>query len=395
MSDNRQYACDLPFHHMSMRPDGQIFPCCYFRWEEVPNDLTSGHPDPFNHPFLKNIRAKMLNDQYIEGCSKCYADEKASGRSMRLDMNNRNIEFGFPETGRGKIPKLTNIDLALSNVCNNKCRMCGPLLSTQWYADAKKMGYPFDQKGVVARNSIVEDYDLSDLRFIKLLGGEPLMEQEKFIKVLRKCNLEELTILLVTNTTLRPNDELLDLLKKCKKITIQLSVDSHGTINEFLRKGSNWNQVEENVVWYKETFKDYPVDISMHSVASIYNVNLVQDLINYTVEKEIFHNYVVVDGPNWMMPRNLPEEIKEIVINKIQKEKTKFVVPNNKKIFDLLIHEIKQPGDFGMFIRNDIRMNQIRNEHWKDLNPWLWNLVKPYIIEDILEPGQIDYINEL
>jgi hypothetical protein len=40
-------------------------------------------------------------------------------------------------------------------------------------------------------------------------------------------------------------------------------------------------------------------------------------------------------------------------------------------------------------------MNQIRNEHWKDLNPWLWNLVKDYIEEDILEPGQIDYINEL
>ena len=79
--DKRKHGCDLPFHHMSMRPDGQIFPCCYFRWEEVPEDLNSNHPDPFNHPFLQNIRAKMLNDEYIEGCSKCYTDERVSERS--------------------------------------------------------------------------------------------------------------------------------------------------------------------------------------------------------------------------------------------------------------------------------------------------------------------------
>jgi MoaA/NifB/PqqE/SkfB family radical SAM enzyme len=381
--DKRKHGCDLPFHHMSMRPDGQIFPCCYFRWEEVPEDLNSNHPDPFNHPFLQNIRAKMLNDEYIEGCSKCYTDERVSGRSMRLDMNNPNNQFGWPKTGRGKIPKLTNIDLALSNVCNNKCRMCGPLLSTQWYADAKKMGYPFDQKGIVARNSIVEDYDLSDLRFIKLLGGEPLMEQEKFIKVLRKCNLSDLQILMVTNTTLRPNQELLDLLKQCRKITIQLSVDSYGKINEFLRKGSDWEQTKENIIWYKETFKDYPVDVSVHSVASFYNVNLVHELIDFCIESKLFHNYVVVDGPNWMGPRNLPPEIKPKILEYLKVKQDEYP-ENHKKIFRLLKNEIIQPGDFGMFIRNDIRLNNIRNENWEHLNPWLWNEIQPYIVPEIL-----------
>lgn len=379
--DKRKHGCDLPFHHMSMRPDGQIFPCCYFRPDEVPADLNSSYNDPFNHPFLKKIRIKMLKDEYIEGCSKCYADESASGRSMRLDMNNPSTIFGFPKTGRGKIPKLTNIDLALSNVCNNKCRMCGPLLSTQWYSDAKKMGYPFNQKGVVARNSIIEDYDLGDLRFIKLLGGEPLMEQDKFIKVLKKCNLKELTILMVSNTTLRPNKELLDLLKQCKKITIQLSVDSYGKLNDFLRKGSEWNQVEENIKWYKNTVKNYPVDISLHSVASIYNVNLIQELIDYAIKHELYHNYVVVDGPNWMMPKNLPEEIKPKVISILQQHREKYT---NKKIFDLLISEIQTTGDFGMFIRNDIRLNKIRSESWEHLNPWLWNEIQPYIVPEIL-----------
>jgi MoaA/NifB/PqqE/SkfB family radical SAM enzyme len=383
--DNRKYGCNLPFHHMSMRPDGQIFPCCYFRWEEVPEDLNSSHRDPFQHPFLVELRKKMRRDEYIEGCSKCYADEAASGRSMRLDMNNPETIFGLPEynEGRGVIPKLTNIDLALSNVCNNKCRMCGPMLSTQWYADAKKMGYEFDQKGVVARNSIVEDYDLSDLRFIKLLGGEPLMEQEKFIKVLKKCNLSKLTILLVSNATLQPNKELTELLKKCKKVSITLSVDSYGKINDFLRKGSNWETVEENIKWYNNTFNGYPVIISLHSVASLYNVNLIHELIDYCIERNMYHNYVVVDGPNWMGPRNLPEEIKPKILKYLETSINRYN-EQHKKIFKLLKHEVSQPGDFGMFIRNDIRLNKIRSESWEHLNPWLWNEIQPYIVSEIL-----------
>lgn len=385
MTKIRKYGCNLPFHHMAIQPNGKIRPCCYFRWEEVPEDLNISHPDPFYHPFLKDIRRKMLKDEYVKGCSKCYADEEASGKSMRLDMNDPESDFGFPKhnEGRGIIPKLTNIDLALSNVCNNKCRMCGPALSTQWYSDAKKMGYDFEQRGVVAHNSIIEDYDLSNLQFIKLIGGEPLMEQEKFIKVLKKCNLHNLKILLVTNTTLTPNEELTELLKQCKKVNITLSVDSYGKINDFLRKGSSWETVEKNIEWYTKTFKDYPVDLNIHSVASLYNVNLVHELIDYTIENNIFHQYVVVDGPNWLMPRNLPEEIKPEIIDFL-KAKYPLYDTKHSQIFKLLEHEINQPGDFGMFIRNNIKLNEIRNEDWKDLNPWLWNKIQPYITKDIL-----------
>lgn len=377
-----KHRCVLPFHHMAIRPNGSIRPCCYFREETVPHDLTTAHPDPFNHPFLQDIRERMLKDEYIEGCSKCYADEEASGKSMRTDMNSPFTDFGLPKENRGKVTKLTNLDLAFSNVCNNKCRMCGPELSTQWYSDAKKMLYGFEQRGVLARNSIVEDYDLKDLQFIKFLGGEPLMEQDKFIKLLQKCTLSNLTILLVTNTTQRPNQELTELFKQCKKMTITFSIDSHGAMNDFLRKGSNWQQVEENVAWYKETFAGYPIDLSVHSVASFYNINLIEDLIHWCKEHKLYHDYVVVDGPNWIMPRHIPDPVKQELIPQLQRQADTY--GRNGKIFKLLINELEQDGDFGMFIRNDIRLNRIRNENWETLNPWLWKTIQPYIKEDIL-----------
>jgi len=375
-----KHACVMPFHHMAMRPDGQIFPCCVFRQEEVPEDLNVSHPDPFNHEYMNWLRQKMLNDEYVHGCRKCYEDEKHSARSMRTDLISPwGGDFGLPteEEGLGRIKKLTNIDLALSNVCNNKCRMCMPQLSTHWYSDAKKLGMEIP-KGIITDNTIVDNYDLSDLRFIKVLGGEPMMEQAKLKKVLKKCTLENITILLVTNASITPDDELLDLLKQCKNVNIDLSIDSYGTLNEFLRKDSNWENVSNNVQWYKQHFDN----INVHSAISAYNVNKLHEIIDFCKENELFHEVVVVDGPRWMQPRNLPNEIKPWLLDYLN-DLEKNTTVNYKKIINLLKNEMNVEGDFGLFVRNDAQLNKIRNEHWMDKNTELWNKIEPLITPEL------------
>jgi sulfatase maturation enzyme AslB (radical SAM superfamily) len=375
-----KHACVMPFHHMAMRPDGQIFPCCVFRQEEVPDDLNVAHPDPFNHEYMNWLRQKMLNDEYVHGCKKCYEDEKHSARSMRTDLISPwGGDFGLPseEEGLGRVKKLTNIDLALSNVCNNKCRMCMPQLSTHWYSDAKKLGMEIP-KGVITNNTIVDSYDLSDLRFIKVLGGEPMMEQAKLKKVLNKCTLENITILLVTNVSILPDDELLDLLKQCKNVNIDLSIDSYGTLNEFLRKDSNWQNVYNNIQWYKEHFDN----INVHSAISAYNVNKLHEIINFCVEQKLYHECVVVDGPQWMQPRNLPNEIKSWLLDYLEDLENNTTVIY-KKIINLLKNEMKTDGDFGLFVRNDAQFNKIRNEHWMDKNEELWNRIEKLITPEL------------
>lgn len=375
-----KHACVMPFHHMAMRPDGQIFPCCVFRQEEVPEDLNVAHPDPFNHEYMNWLRQKMLNDEYVHGCKKCYEDEKHSARSMRTDLVAPwGGDFGLPseEEGLGKVKKLTNIDLALSNVCNNKCRMCMPQLSTHWYSDAKKLGMEIP-KGVITDNTIVDEYDLSDLRFIKVLGGEPMMEQAKLKKVLNKCTLENITILLVTNVSILPDDELLSLLKQCKNVNIDLSIDSYGTLNEFLRKDSNWQNVYNNIQWYRKHFGN----INVHSAISIYNVNKLHEIINFCAEQKLYHEVVVVDGPQWMQPRNLPQEVKPWIIEYLNNLESNVPV-TYRKIINLLHNEMNVEGDFGMFVRNDSKMNKIRNEHWMDKNPELWDKIENLITPEL------------
>ncbi len=380
MSKLPKHACVMPFHHMAMRPDGQIFPCCVFDQDDVPKDLNVSHHDPFNHEYMNYLRQKMLNDEYVHGCRKCYEDEKHSARSMRTDLVAPwTGDFGLPtvEEGRGKIKKLTNIDLALSNVCNNKCRMCMPSLSTHWYSDAKKLGMEIP-RGVVTDNTIVDDYDLSDLRFIKVLGGEPMMEQAKLKKVLKKCTLENITILLVTNVSILPDEELLSLLKQCNKVNIDLSIDSYGTLNDFLRKDSDWTNVYNNIQWYKQNFEN----INVHSAISIYNANKLHEIIDFCAEQGLWHECVVVDGPKWMQPRNMPEQLKSWMKEYIDSISSKYDI-RYKKIFNLLRNEMNVEGDFGLFVRNDSKLNKIRNEHWMAKNEELWNKIEPLITPEL------------
>jgi pyruvate-formate lyase-activating enzyme len=364
---------------MAIRPSGQIYPCCVYKSmnNDLPSSLNTSHEDPFNHPYMVELREKMLRDEYIPNCETCYRDEKVTGRSMRTHMAEIGDNFGLPEPDDpilGVEPLLTNIDMTFSNACNNSCRMCGPELSTHWYSDAKKLGYAIP-RGVVAKNNIIEnDYDLTSLRYVKILGGEPLLEPQKLKNFLRKCNREQLGILFVTNCTLLPDEEIVQLLNECKDVKMNLSIDAYGPLNDFLRKGSQWETVDYNIRWFNERFRT-----SVHSVTSIYGVNKIHEIIDYvnSINEHIFHNGVIINGPPFMQPRHLPDPVKQHLQNYADVCIVRY--PNNTKVFKLLKHELNQQGDFNEFLMYDEQLNKLRNEHWRDKNPELWNMVKEHI----------------
>lgn len=364
--------CPLPFSHMAIRPNGRVFPCCNFRWDGVPEDLHLNHPDTFNHPFLKEIREKMKNNELVDGCSNCYLSEEKTGKSMRQFFLERIDEYDMPSTPTDDI-QITYLDLALSNACNNKCRMCNADLSTSWYSDWKALGRSIP-KGLLEKPKVLENYDLSKLRFLKLIGGEPLMEQPKFIDVLSRCNRKDLSILLTTNATLIPNDELFSLIKECRSFKVNLSIDAFGSLNDFLRKGSKWEKTIEVIKWFYDNFPHK--DVTVFGVVSIYNVNCLDKLYLFLKEKfpEISLVYIMVDGPDWMSPKNLPENVKSLLLEKINIWERNINVP----IWNLIRNEFSKNGDFREFIRQDKKLNDLRNEFWGDHNTELYEMVKQF-----------------
>ena len=106
---------------------------------------------------------------------------------------------------------------------------------------------------------------------------------------------------------------------------------------------------------------------------SIYNINCLDVLSNYIKSNfpTVYHRHVIVDGEEWMYPSNLPNDIKILI-----EEKLKTLSIDN---LDYIIDFMNRPGNFKTFIDRDKKINSIRNEHWKDSNEELYNLVKKYI----------------
>ena len=375
-----KHRCLLPFHHIAVRPDNQVFPCCNFRWEHTPDDLNLQHPDVFNHPFMQQLRESMIKDEYVAGCSMCYDNEKITNKSMRLGFINQ-LGTNIPEK-----PVLTHLDLALSNVCNNRCRMCSPGLSTNWYSDAIKLGLDFfgvnlrhGMSGVKYSKELYEIYDFSKLRHIKLIGGEPLMEEKKFIDILKKCNLSQLRIFLTTNTTLIPSEELNSLFQQCEFLSVNLSVDAYGSMNGFLRKGSQWETVEKVIDWFVE---NHPNNkrclVRLFSVISIYNVNnfyKLKEYINYRYKYKIDIEWKMVDGRDWLKCFNLPLEVKHNILLSLRDKVDQITY---KMVENEMLRKL---GSFNSFLEVDNKLNNIRSEHWKDHNPELYDMLKEYIQE--------------
>lgn len=363
--------CPLPWHHFAIRPDGRLYPCCYFRHEDTPEEFNLSHKDVFNHPFLLSLREQIKNGHPVEGCKQCYQNEKTSGRSMRLESLENSKEItGKPFTIPDQ-PNLVYIDLALSNVCNNRCRMCGPELSTNWYPDAKALGIPIN-KGIIENVDPLKNIDVTQLKYLKLIGGEPMLEQEKFIKILERCTLPELSIFLATNVTTRPNAELMKLFRRCKQVKIACSIDAFGQLNNFLRKGSVWEEVDKNLRWYSNNFEI----VMIHSVVSIYNINQIEKLLEHVKDKypNVHFQYVMVDGPDWMRPSNLPVEVKDTIMKKINLLDYDEIIEFRGLVYD----HMSRRGSFSKFKEMDDKLNQLRNEHWKDANPELYEMLKEY-----------------
>ena len=108
-----------------------------------------------NSDTLKDIRKSMLNDEWHPECIRCQKEEKAGMSSMRLMYEDRwkdkfTLEDAIPMTDEdGSLPDEHTpffYDLQLGNLCNLKCRICRPTVSSSWIPDYVKL-YPGSPMG--------------------------------------------------------------------------------------------------------------------------------------------------------------------------------------------------------------------------------------------------------
>lgn len=266
-----------------MHVDGTVLPCCMFDDEKIPNKnlaipkTKDGIQSAFNSELFEDVRQRMSNEEEIPECHRCWHSERTSNDSLRL----QSFE-GFGDYIGNK--KIRYIETAFSSHCNLACRMCNETFSSKW----KLVNNPGMSPDTTIDNDSLDYYDgdLSGLKLIKLVGGEPLLDKkhEPFLKMLfdKSDSPDDIILYYNTNGTIRPKQLVLDFWKKAKKVIIVFSIDGIGELNEILRPPHDWKTISDNVDYFK-TLKDINFEFRMHTVISVANIKHLIPMVQYSM----------------------------------------------------------------------------------------------------------------
>lgn len=348
--------CSVPWLQIHTEPDGQVSPCCYY---SLKPKYTLGNwnqdklQDIFHNEKWNDLRKQFLEGKRPSPCSRCWKEEDSGIYSMRQQFNHRyqrwpdskNInnynkfiditKTALPDGSVGDI-KLATIDLIFNNLCNFKCRSCGPGLSTSWAADTIKLGIPVRtlqtndniahmKEDLINLVGMVDPY--TEIHFS---GGEPMMQEEhyEFLKLLIERKNTDVKIRYNTNlsTYKLKNYNAFELLKHFENVFIVGSIDAMGPKGEYIRKGFDWQVALD---WIK-TCKEYLPNISfgISAVYSLFNCEAAIDLHRFVCENDLFKSHTgetfgfhlnVLHFPDYIRTTVLPVETKKRVTEKIQK----------------------------------------------------------------------------
>ena len=327
MSKNqKQVFCVAPFVNVWYRNSGDYYtmrPCCEtrtdgFYWKEK-NEETSKQDmfeNYWNSKYIKDIRRSMMENKPHKICTDCVAIENKTGRSHRADYErylqdkDDSVEMNIESGNQWKEP--LTLDYRPSNLCNLKCRMCGPGSSTEWakeidkninteYSKLNKMSdgtevYYFNnaQDRLYDKELTFDDQwknvPLKNIRRAAFLGGEPLLQNETFeiMSYWAENNNTNIRIQITTNGT-NFTKQWIDLFKKFTNIKIVLSSDGVDNTFNYIRTNANWNKVKENVT---ELAKLKNIEVVYSYTIQMYNSFNLVDILDFLRKWNIDHTHL-------------------------------------------------------------------------------------------------------
>lgn len=320
--------CALLNNHMCAGVDGFWRVCCKFRGQPRVDINDMSFSEFIKLDEYQDVVEKMSNGWH-KGCITCKNVEQEGRVESLRQYANRTFSI---ENG------IESIEISLSNDCNLRCRMCGPMYSTKWVDLIKQ--HPetselqeFDPvlKNVVNHtlNQVIGNEDLSNLKVVKYLGGEPFISTEivNLFKLLDDRNIiQNIEFHTNTNCTYFPS-KFVNYLQKFKRIIITLSIDGYGPLNEYIRDGKSWDVVDKNVLLWNQFKKDTNAILLITPSVQAYNIHDLANIKHYADSHQIKYKFQHVRQPPYFTIDALPKEYLLSVKNNynwVEVEKAKF-----------------------------------------------------------------------
>ena len=288
--------CILPWIHVYANPDGNVLPCCIGDWKMPMGNVQENTIDEImNNDRFKTMRSKMLQGERCEECMACYSNEEAGNNSFRQSVNiqfEKYIPDALSTQSDGTLDemKLRYLDVRWSNICNFKCRSCSSTYSSSWATeDGKDKVYIF--AGGDTNDDLYKQFEphFDTIEEFYFAGGEPLLTDKHYAILEYLIEHGRTDVKLRYNSNLSvlryKNKNIIDLWKQFENVNVGASIDSWGERAEYIREGTDWNTLENNIRLIR---RETPhVNLQTDTVVSIFNVLTIPELMRYLIDNEL------------------------------------------------------------------------------------------------------------
>ena len=293
------FYCAAPWRGLHINPRGDVKTCCAGNPNMLGNLNNHGIEEILNSDLMVEIRSSLAQGQPHEYCSNCVRAERFGADSERQWHNNVNPGFDYATAGN-KYHYPVIVDVRWNTTCNLSCNYCGEACSSKW---ASIKGIPV-KSGARPYYEAVCDFieqHYEHIHEVALVGGEPLLlpENERLLDVIPK----DAIVTLITNLSVDlENNKIFRKLKNRNKVGWSMSFDNIGERLEYVRHGSNWNQIQNNLTVIKDLMKTQGQWGGIHAVYNIYNATRICELREFAEETKTTVLWQNLFQPDYLDP---------------------------------------------------------------------------------------------
>jgi MoaA/NifB/PqqE/SkfB family radical SAM enzyme len=373
----------------------------------VGDTQTQSLQEIWNGPEMRELRMNMLQDTPSKECRRCYELEENGMGTLRqgsIDNFGKNhwdkVDATSDDGSAGEV-NMSYLDIRFSNLCNLKCRSCGPQFSSSWFEDHKEAyGDPGHKKILKVRDDMLNFMDeleplLGSVERVYWAGGEPLITEEHY-RILDKwieMGKRDVAMDYTTNFTQMyyKKKTAFDYWNKFENVRVAASLDANHARGEYLRKNMVWSEVVQK---RRDMIEQCPhVYFELTPTVSVYNVLNICDFHKEWIEEGLLEpsniRINILLDPTYMRLSILPPWIKEKVhkryeehidylkqFNNTLNEKDKninSVIQDYKNILQYM--EQDRTDELKMWQWKTNKMDYIRKENVFDVFPELKDII--------------------
>lgn len=324
------FYCAAPWRGLHINPRGDVKTCCAGNPNMLDNLNSSSITEILNSPKLVEIRNSMAQGHAHEYCSNCVKAERFGADSERQWHNRVNPDLDYTAAGNQyHYPVI--VDVRWNTTCNLSCNYCDPSASSKW-AQLRQVPFKSGSRPYYEDVCNFIEQHQDHIHEVALVGGEPLLlpENERLLDVIPKHAI--VTVITNMNVDFKRN-KIFQKLANRTRVGWSMSFDNIGDRFEYVRYGSSWTTLQNNLATVKDLMKHNGHWGGIHAVYNIYNATRLVEFKQFAQDTNTSVLWQNLFQPTYLDPFLHGSTVAKLAAAEIETLQSKGLVGESERAF--------------------------------------------------------------